>query len=128
MNDCILPEKPNPKKSRAALVQATGVNPKAMYCCHRCPNDSHHGGCINPDHLYWGTPSQNRHDHYQSDRAQETRCKLSESRKDIKFSEETRQKMSEAWKVRREKGVSEETKRKMSESAKRRRLRPKARE
>lgn len=117
--DCILPEKANPYKSRRALVKATGINPKGMVCCHLCPNDSKHGGCINPAHLYWGTPSQNRYDHYQSDRADETRRKLSQLHKGKPKSEEVRRKLSEAMKGKQH---SEETKRRMSDAQKHRRL------
>lgn len=126
--ECILPERPSSKKSRRALVKATGMDPKGMETCHLCPNDSTHGGCINPTHLYWGTPSQNRSDYWNSDRAHETRRKTSESMKGNKNClgrlqlEETRRKISESLKVSM-KGLtkSEEHKRKISESMKRRR-------
>lgn len=78
MKNCILPKKPTRRKSRNALVKATGINPKDLHCLHLCENDSYHGGCINPEHLYWGTKSQNMKDLFGSDRGEEARRKISE--------------------------------------------------
>lgn len=38
---------------------ATGARLEA---CHSC--GARWGNCNNPDHLYWGTPEQNRRDRY----------------------------------------------------------------
>ncbi len=43
---------------RFAYELTYGPIPKGMYICHRC-NDSH---CVNPEHLYVGTPQDNVND------------------------------------------------------------------
>ena len=40
---------------RISLYIATKKHPLNLLACHRCNNAK----CINPDHLYWGTDSQN---------------------------------------------------------------------
>lgn len=35
-----------------------------LEACHSC--SAPQGNCMNPDHLYWGTPEQNRRDRYGS--------------------------------------------------------------
>ena len=119
--ECIIPKSPNRRKSRGALVKATGINPKGMHACHLCPNDSHHGGCINPAHLYWGTPSQNRHDHYQTDRGKQTKHKLSEAFSGQQRSEETKRKTSDSLLGKKRSPFTEEHKQKMREAWERRR-------
>jgi hypothetical protein len=43
---------------RYAYVQKYGPIPDGMFACHKCNNAS----CVNPDHIYIGTPKQNTHD------------------------------------------------------------------
>lgn len=43
---------------RAAWEAINGPIPNGLYVCHRCNNKR----CMNPEHLYLGTPSQNARD------------------------------------------------------------------
>lgn len=52
------------KAHRVAYVQANGPVPDGLWVLHTCNNPS----CINPDHLYAGTPKQNSEDRRQSGR------------------------------------------------------------
>jgi hypothetical protein len=70
--DCLVPggykdrggygfTKVNGKTTRAhrqAYKEAYGEIPVGLYICHKCNNP----GCINPEHLYAGTPTQNMDD------------------------------------------------------------------
>jgi hypothetical protein len=42
----------------AHLLDTTIPSGKKIHVCHAC----HNGLCSNPNHLYWGTPSENRLD------------------------------------------------------------------
>ena len=47
--------------SRAMCILAHGEPPSAEhYACHTCRGGD--AGCVNPRHLYWGTPKQNQAD------------------------------------------------------------------
>jgi hypothetical protein len=52
-------------RTRKILLKYLGLTKadvKGMHCCHLCPSDSTHGGCSNPQHLYFGTRTENKLD------------------------------------------------------------------
>lgn len=53
--------------SRYSLLLSCGQPPTegTWLCCHRCDNTS----CVNPNHLYWGTPKDNVADMHKRGRA-----------------------------------------------------------
>ncbi len=65
---------------RVSYAYFNGEDPGELFVCHKCDNPS----CINPDHLFLGTPLDNTRDMWNKGRAADQggmnngRCKLSE--------------------------------------------------
>jgi hypothetical protein len=95
-----------------------------IYACHLCNNTK----CVNPDHLYEGSPLDNARDREEFGntlrgrklvpRSQETKDKISAKLKGIPLSEETKAKMKGRISPLRGIPLSDETKSKISDSNK----------
>jgi hypothetical protein len=80
------------KSHRFSWLLYKGEIPKGMLICHKCDNPP----CVNPDHLWLGTPKENMQD--MSSKKRFNSQKISQALKERIISIETRKKMSLAMK------------------------------
>lgn len=60
---CIPSSSPNsPRYHLMRYLGRPALPGRQMNACHLCLTDSRHGRCRNPQHMYWGTPSENMAD------------------------------------------------------------------
>lgn len=87
----------NPYSSRAhraSYEYYRGKIPEGLFVCHHCDVKR----CINPDHLFVGTNSDNINDYYSKPISNGTRIKISEANKGKLFTEKHREKIAGAFK------------------------------
>jgi hypothetical protein len=61
----VFPYKAKMYRAPRFLLEVTGtIIPKGYYACHKCDNPS----CVNPSHVYAGTPQENSNDKIQRKR------------------------------------------------------------
>ena len=57
-------DKARTRKTLLKYLGLTKADVKGMHCCHLCPSDTYNGACSNPQHLYFGTPTENKLDRF----------------------------------------------------------------
>ena len=66
--------KTSEKSHRVSYILSNGSIPKGMFICHTCDNPP----CVNPEHLYAGTCSQNSIDMVSRNRSKSQKLKVSD--------------------------------------------------